>query len=78
MYRDIVSNQHPGLPTGPIPVSLPDNILKALLPYSILATYLTHLSLINVISLTISERYKLEFLTVKPIPFPVLDRFGPK
>ena len=41
------------LPNGLFPVGLPDKILKALLPSSILATWLAYLSLLDLIALTI-------------------------
>ena len=49
-----------GLLKGLFPVGLPVKILKALLPFSILATCPAHLNLLDLISLTIlGERYKL-------------------
>ena len=48
------------LPKRLFPVDLPVKILKAFLPYSILATYPAHLNLLGLITLTIlGERYKL-------------------
>ena len=48
-----------GLPKGLFPVGLPVKILKAVLPSSILVTWPTHLSLLNLITLTIlGVRYK--------------------
>ena len=47
------------LPKGIFPVGLPIKILKALLPSSILATCPAHLSLLDLITLTIlGERYE--------------------
>ena len=49
-----------GLPKGIFPVGLPVEILKALLPSSILATCPAHLNLLDLITLTIlGERCKL-------------------
>ena len=49
-----------GLPKGLFLVDLPDKILKALLPFSILVTCPAHLNLIDLITLTIlGEQYKL-------------------
>ena len=45
------------LPKGPFPVDLPVKILKALLPSSILATCPAHLNLLDLITLTIINRY---------------------
>ena len=47
-------------PRGVFPVGLPVNILRALLPSSILPTCHAHLNLLDLITLTIlGERYKL-------------------
>jgi hypothetical protein len=49
-----------GLPKGIFPVGVPVKILKALLPSSILSTWLAYVSLLDLITLTIlGERYKL-------------------
>ena len=48
-----------GLHNDPFPVGLPVKILKALLPFSILATCPAHLNLLDLFTLTIlGERYK--------------------
>ena len=46
-----------GLPKGLFPVGLPVKILKALLPSSILATCPAHLSLLDLITLTVLITY---------------------
>ena len=49
-----------GFPKGLFPADVSVKILKALLPSSILVTWPTHLSLLDLIRLTIlAERYKL-------------------
>ena len=47
-----------GLPKGLFPVGLPVKILKALLPYSILATCPAHLNLLDLITLIIFKKIK--------------------
>ena len=60
VHSNIVFHLRLGLPKGLFPVGLPVNILKALLPSSILATCPAHLNLLDLITLTIlGERYKL-------------------
>ena len=55
----LFSHLRVGLPKY-LSVGVPVNILKALLPYSILATWPAHLNLLELITLTIlGERYKL-------------------
>jgi hypothetical protein len=58
----LISSSHLrlGLPKGTFPAGLPIKILKALLPYFILATCPAHLNLLDLITLTIlGERYKV-------------------
>ena len=60
VHPNIVLHLDLGIPNGLFPVGLPDKILKALLPSSILATWHTHLTLLHIITLTIlGEWYKI-------------------
>ena len=59
-FRNMSSQLRLGLPKGIFPVTVPVTIFKELLPSSILATWLPHLNLLYLITLTIlGERYKL-------------------
>ena len=53
VHFNIVLPSTPSLSKGLFPVGLPVNILKAVLPSSILATCPAHLSLLDLITLTI-------------------------
>ena len=60
VHSSIVLHLRLCLRKGLFPVGLPFKILKALQPFSILATCPAHLNLLDLITLTIlGERYKL-------------------
>ena len=60
IYSNNVFPYNNVFPRDLFPVGVPVNILKALLPYSILTTCPAHLNLLDLISLTIlGKRYKL-------------------
>ena len=60
IYSNIILPSTPSLPKDLFPAGVPVKILKALLPFSILATLPVLLRLLDLITLTmLGERYKL-------------------
>ena len=73
------SHLHLGLPKGLFLAGVPDKILIALVPSSILATWCTHLSLLHNHSDYIRWTVQtMKFLIVEPSPLPIWIPLGPK
>ena len=79
VHSNIVLPSTPSRLKGLFPAGLPVNILKALLPSSILATWPAHLNILDFITLIIlGERYKLWSSSLSSLlHFPFSSHLGP-
>ena len=64
-----------GLPKGLFPAGIPVKILKELLHSSILATWLAHLNLLDLITLTILGDGKLNEIYPKKVNYIIKNMF---